>query len=577
MADQNWDDRLEYIDTETFTVKPAHSPEDNGKKKKKNRSKKKKGWLVILIVLLLLGGLSAGGFFLYRDYSGRVRPRAIAEAGTEVTAGDFLKRSGEDAYFVPGTNLPDPHTPGEQELTIHSGHYNYHCTLVIEDTVAPTGDAKDLSLLLGETAEPADFVENIKDATDVSVSFAGDVDFSKPGHYHVGILLKDAGSNVTEVFSELTVSPLRPEFTLEAGSPYLAVTDFLLSDTGDAEFVTELSDEQLHTVGDIPVEIRVAGDTFTSLLHIVDTIPPVFTAEDYEGYASALEDPGMLVTEVTDATKVTSSFDRTPNADDPNPQTLSLIGRDEGGNASSVMVTLTLIKDTEPPVFTGVHDIVIHEGDTISYKQIPRATDNCDGEMDYTVDADAVNPSAEGEYTVTYTATDRAGNSTVQTITVTVLHRDIDVEVVNEMADEVLARILTPEMTPMEVITKIYSYVYNNIGYENRGKTEDNADWVPAAYEGLKDHIGDCLTYASVSKVLLTRAGIENIDICKIPTSRKHFWNLVNIGEGWYHFDACRRSDHPYLCYVDDATLMAYSAEHHNSHMYVKDDYPDIQ
>ncbi|MCR4896831.1 MAG: hypothetical protein K5891_08680 [Lachnospiraceae bacterium] len=577
MEDQNWEDGLEFIDTEHFDPRPAHTNTTEKKSRKKKGGRKKRGGLILLIVLLLLGGLSAGGWFLYQDYSGRIRPRAIAEAGTEVTAADFLKRPGEDAYFVPGTPLPDPRTPGEQALTIHSGHYNYHCTLLIEDTVAPTAEAKNLSLLLGETAEPADFVENITDATDVSVSFAGDVDFHTPGHYSVGILLKDAGSNVTEVFSELTVSPLRPELTVEAGSPFLTAADFLLPGIEDGEFVTELSEDDLHRVRDIPVEIRVAGDVYTSLLHVTDTIPPTFTAQDYEGYASALEDPGMLVTSETDATMVTYSFDREPDADDPDPQTLSLIGRDEGGNASSVRVTLTLIKDTEPPVFTGVHDIVIHEGDTISYKQIPRATDNCDGEMEYTVDADGVNPSEEGEYTATYTATDRAGNTAIQTITVTVLHRDIDVEVVNAMADEVLERILTPEMTPMEIITKIYSYVYNNIGYENRGKTEDNADWVPAAYEGLKDHIGDCLTYASVSKVLLTRAGIENIDICKIPTSRKHFWNLVNIGEGWYHFDACRRSDHPYLCYVDDATLMAYSAEHHNSHMYVKEDYPDIE
>jgi hypothetical protein len=50
-------------------------------------------------------------------------------------------------------------------------------------------------------------------------------------------------------------------------------------------------------------------------------------------------------------------------------------------------------------------------------------------------------------------------------------------------------------------------------------------------------------------EVMITRAGIENMHIMRIPGTRTvHHWSLVNIGEGWYHFDAYPRkiSDNAY-------------------------------
>ena len=83
--------------------------------------------------------------------------------------------------------------------------------------------------------------------------------------------------------------------------------------------------------------------------------------------------------------------------------------------------------------------------------------------------------------------------------------------------------------------------------------------------------------YACVSKVLLDRAGIKNMDIEKIPAKSRHYWNLVDIGEGWYHFDTTPRVDHPTIFYWDDATLMEYSENHKLSHNYDHDLYPKVQ
>ena len=44
--------------------------------------------------------------------------------------------------------------------------------------------------------------------------------------------------------------------------------------------------------------------------------------------------------------------------------------------------------------------------------------------------------------------------------------------------------------------------------------------------------------YASTAKELLTRAGIKNMDIVKAAVNPSHYWNLVDVGDGWQHFDS---------------------------------------
>jgi hypothetical protein len=65
-------------------------------------------------------------------------------------------------------------------------------------------------------------------------------------------------------------------------------------------------------------------------------------------------------------------------------------------------------------------------------------------------------------------------------------------------------------------------------------------DVAKRAYDAFTRGVGDCYTYMAASRVLLTRAGIENKTAQRIPEAETpHFWNLVNTGTGWRHFDAC--------------------------------------
>ncbi len=159
------------------------------------------------------------------------------------------------------------------------------------------------------------------------------------------------------------------------------------------------------------------------------------------------------------------------------------------------------------------------------------------------------------------------------TVQLTVIVREHTIEEVNALADAVLASIITPEMTDWDKALAIYNYIRRNVGYINHS---EKGDWVRAAYEGLARRQGDCYVYASTAKALLTRAGIKNMDIAKIPTKREHYWNLVDVGDGWYHFDTTPRTDHTVFFMWTDAQLMEYSSIHYRSHNYDPTAYPEI-
>jgi len=64
-------------------------------------------------------------------------------------------------------------------------------------------------------------------------------------------------------------------------------------------------------------------------------------------------------------------------------------------------------------------------------------------------------------------------------------------------------------------------------------------DAAKAAYECFTRGRGNCYTYFAASMVLLTRAGIPNEPVKRHVPGSYHYWNLVNTGSGWYHFDTC--------------------------------------
>ena len=240
--------------------------------------------------------------------------------------------------------------------------------------------------------------------------------------------------------------------------------------------------------------------------------------------------------------------------------------------------SLLLVEDTTPPVIEGVEDRTATAGKPFAFKKGVVVSDNYDTDLTFDVDASGVDLNNPGTYIVIYNAKDAAGNKTTTGAFVHVVEDIVPVlpdrdEKLYDLADDILKDLINDEMTMAQKAETIFDYVH---GIEYEELFEEN-DAYEDALRGLTERTGDCSVYAMTAKVLLARAGIPNLDIVNVPEAMEHAWNLIDIGEGWHHFDATRRIDGARLFYLTDEELQEYSRTHGNTHVYDASRYPEIQ
>ncbi len=107
----------------------------------------------------------------------------------------------------------------------------------------------------------------------------------------------------------------------------------------------------------------------------------------------------------------------------------------------------------------------------------------------------------------------------------------------------------------------IHDHLIENANYV---EMDTPADHTP--YNILLEGRGVCDGYAYAAKLLLDAAGIENEIVTGTADGGEHRWNLVKLGENWYHMDvtwddpvsADGREHHTYDYYLkSDATMQA--------------------
>jgi len=135
--------------------------------------------------------------------------------------------------------------------------------------------------------------------------------------------------------------------------------------------------------------------------------------------ATAVDDIGDSVTPVLTGTVDTSTL---------GDYELIYTATDVNGESSIATRTVTVITvDTEDPVVTlnGQSSLTLTQGDVFTDAGA-NVTDNSGESITAVVSGDTVDTSVPGVYTITYTATDSAGNSGSATRTVTVVEADTD-------------------------------------------------------------------------------------------------------------------------------------------------------
>lgn len=445
------------------------------------------------------------------------------EAGREsISANEFRKADkGIDAQFVSDMTAVDLKTPGTYPVQVQYKNKTYDCAVIVEDTLAPEGKVHNVSVYSGQPLKPEDFVTDITDATAVTVSWKPEPNLTVEAQTLMTIVLTDAAGNQSEYEAVLSVF-------VDNGVPQLTGVDALFTYIG--------------------------------------------TEPDYLAGVTAMDDRDVALEITVDSSKVDL------NAVGTYDITYSVT--DAAGNTTTVPSTVTVTDDNTAPTIQGVHDISLYLGSAVSYRSGVVVTDDKDPSPKLDIDSSQVDLSNPGTYPLVYTARDMTGNETRLEVTVTVAEKPttyVEEEVINTKADELLKKIVTEDMTAEAKVKAIYAYVRSHYTYSGHS---DKTDWLQGAYVMMTEGQGDCFNYYAITKLLLDRCNIPNIDVRKVrnfPEDSDHYWSLVSVdgGQTYYHLDTTPRvGDGDDFCLVTDAVLDAYSAANKNCHNRDKSLYP---
>lgn len=438
---------------------------------------------------------------------------------------DFLTQYGKEERATLVTPADKVHlsAAGKYLLSFSHGNKTETVCLTVTDTTAPVLKLKDIKADIGATLTPEDFVEEVSDLAPVTLSFAQQL--ATPENYGdttVEIIATDASGNATRGSCTLSYAWIHEQVTIEFGSS-LTPEDIFLNPEKDGHLISQ---EQLDSfltapVGVYPITVTTDdGRTAVCQVTVADTTAPEVKVQDvtvYEGDEVTLED---LLVEATDlAGEVTTKLLQQVNTAVAGTYTVTLEAADPNGNKTTVDCTVTVRKDEDAPVFSGLKDLSTAKGKKPNYTAGVSAKDERDGIVAFQYDDSKVDLTKAGSYYVTYTAVDKAGNTVSSRRKVVVDHDASDTQA---MVDSIAAGL-------SDDAEKIRDYVRNSIKYSHDWGGED------PVWFGFTTKKGNCYVHALCLQVLLEAKGYETNLIW--VTDKSHYWLQVKLDGVWKHID----------------------------------------
>lgn len=369
---------------------------------------------------------------------------------------------------------------------------------------------------------------------------------------------------------DLETLSYRETLTVEAGDPWPDASAFLMDDEAwemkDVAYATDIQQMWSSEPGRYEVQLRCRGKIVDVNIVVQDTVAPEGTLQDlllYNPEAITVEE---FLVDCSDMSQVRIRFESEPDLTVAGTREVAVLLEDVSGNVARLTAELTVVLDDVAPVIEGAMNLETYVEDTISYRSGITVSDDQDANPQLEIDNSAVDLSTPGLYDLTYTATDHAGNTTTQTVTVHVYAKKpnhVEPEVIYETVDKLLAKFIREDMSTRDKVEAVYCWVQMHNQYASHSEKDD---WLQAAYNLLKTRRGDCYSYFALNKLMLQRLGIPTIDVEKVKNHEgdtRHYWLLVSIDEGqtYYHMDNVWSMS---MCLVTDQELNEFSAKHDN-------------
>ncbi|MCD7808747.1 MAG: DUF5011 domain-containing protein [Erysipelotrichaceae bacterium] len=318
---------------------------------------------------------------------------------------------------------------------------------VAMDKEAPTIDANKIEVLYGTNLDETMFdIEDNRDSLDdIEVTIDDSTfDADQLGTYNVEVTAADSFSNTYTKTIEVEVVDKTAPVLSSTGDGYAIevdvdgsedITNYITAtDNVDGDVTTFIeTDKDLDTskLGTQTIAVSVSdnsGNTTTQTYEfsITDTQAPVITLTDGEtvtvDYGSSFDYTDYVSVKDNYDKDVDVSVDGSINTKSDETQTLTITATDSSNNTTTETLKVKVEDLTAPTITLSKTKVTITAGNSFSAKKyLSSAKDTKDGDLTDEVDIDSnVKTSKAGTYTVTYSVSDKAGNKTSKTLTVTV-------------------------------------------------------------------------------------------------------------------------------------------------------------
>ncbi|MBQ8922734.1 MAG: transglutaminase domain-containing protein [Oscillospiraceae bacterium] len=398
------------------------------------------------------------------------------------------------------------------------------------------------------------------------------------GDQNIAILMQLGDGTTRTENAVLTIR--EPVITWELGTAATSA-ELLGEEYSDAVLSVSLSD--IKAVGSYDITVRTHGKELPFTLVAQDTTAPVVKIYDTLSFYVHQEISAKdFVESCEDLSAVEYHFSEEPTTMLQGTYSTQLIVTDASGNSTTCEITYAVSGDGEPPVISGVTDMTTIVGIPVSYLHGVTANDTHDGEVAVTAkEQEGFSLRKAGDYTVTFSAQDEAGNVATETATLHVLP-SIDEDVIEQiteddvlrMGDYIVQSIDHEGDTSRQYLRKLYNYVQGHMVYHG---SSQRYEWYQSAAVALYQGYGDCRNYYGFGRLLLTCAGFENMMVEKVKPyegATNHYWSLVNVDGAWYHFDTTPRYKVSDFFLWTDAQMDAFSAKNNQCFNRDKSLYP---
>lgn len=486
------------------------------------------------------------------------RDSVLLEAGQPLSMELFFEKEvPSDALFVTDTTEISTDEEGSFAVEISFDSKTYTSAVTVRDTTPPAVTVKNgLTKWWGKPISAEECIESIDELSPVKIEWLMEPDDIQGDRKGV-VLVTDSNGNSTKadvtvnVIKDITPPVISGVTDVSAclNDDITLLENVVITDNRDPKpsVIVSLKVSDCYVEGEYPVTYRAedaAGNVTEAhcLVTLTEdkTAPLVVCKSEYNlpvsDGASVVDIASLIVASDNSLSPLTVSVEGNPDQRVEGATPVVFTVSDKTGNTTVVESVVNVGHDLTPPVI-GVNPIQIFLGDSVSYRNQTPVTDDFVGKVTLEIDSGNVNLAAVGEYTVTFKATDAAGNVATATAPVSVVERPSVEAETYQMIDELLEEITTPEMTPIEKLWEAYNWINENIRYIS---TSDKSNYVVGAYDGLVNRAGDCYNYYALVRIVAERLGFEHREVVRDHPTSEHYWNLVNYEGEWYHIDASR-------------------------------------